>query len=106
MYNIDLNELVNPEIIEQEYGGKIYGVYNTKLKFLIIDDLNKEEDCPIDAFAVFEDAGVRLDDYFYRQDLNWIGDVIRIEDADFETILDYFNAIDNNQLKIVYLSKI
>lgn len=106
LFNLDLNKLVNPEIIEQEYGGKVYGVYNTKLKFLVIDDLNKEEDCSIDVFAVLEDAGVRLDDYFYRHDLNWIGDIVRIEDADFEIILDYFNAIDNNKLEIVYLSKI
>lgn len=72
MLNIDLNKLVNLEIVEREYGGKVYGVYNTKLKFLVIDDLNKEEDCSIDVFAVLEDAGVRLDDCFYQQDLNWI----------------------------------
>lgn len=72
LLNIDLNKLVNLEIVEREYGGKVYGVYNTKLKFLVIDDLNKEEDCSIDVFAVLEDAGVRLDDCFYQQDLNWI----------------------------------
>jgi hypothetical protein len=45
-------------------------------------------------------------DYFHRDNLNWFGDVVRIKDTDFETILDYFNALDNNQLEIVYLSKI
>ncbi|SKA87546.1 hypothetical protein SAMN05443428_10818 [Caloramator quimbayensis] len=45
-------------------------------------------------------------DYFYRDNLNWFRDVVRIKDTDFETILDYFNALDNNQLEIVYLSKI
>ena len=65
LLNIDLDKLVNPEIIEQEYGGKVYGVYNTKLKFLVIDDLNKEEDCSIDVFAALEDVGIRLDDYLY-----------------------------------------
>ena len=65
LFNIDLNKLVNPEIIEQEYGGKIYGVYNTELKFLVINDLNKEEDCSIDVFAALEDVGIRLDDYLY-----------------------------------------
>jgi len=106
LLNIDLDKLVNPEIIEQEYGGKVYGVYNTKLKFLVIDDLNKEDDCPIDVFAALEDAGFKLDDYFYRDNLNWIGDVVRVKDADSKTILDYFNALDINQLEIVYLSKI
>ncbi len=47
-----------------------------------------------------------LKNYFHRDNLNWFGDVVRIKDTDFETILDYFNALDNNQLEIVYLSKI
>jgi len=103
LFNIDLNKLVNPEIIEQEYGGKVYGV---NLKFLVVDDLNEEDDCPIDVFAALEDAGIKLDDCFYRQDLNWLGYVVRIKDADFNTILDYFNVLYYNELEIVYLSKI
>jgi len=115
VYDIDIKNLFHPELIEEEFGGKVYGVFgcNTgkfpteyKTKFIIVYDLKNESNTIGDPFSILEDYGIKPHAYGVSCNTNkWYNyEWQRVVDLNSDRLLNFLIELDDN-IEIIYLSK-
>lgn len=106
LFDINLEELVEPELIEKRYGGKVYAISNTKLQFIIIDDTEEYNASSPDLFSILKDAGVNLKNYFCWDNFQgrWLGDTVRVVDMSDEDTLNFLQK--EKEIDTYYISRV
>lgn len=107
-YDINQNELVNPILIEKRFGGKVYGVYGSKLKIILVDDVYDENLFKRGVESILEDADINLREYFWYDNCfrTWCFDCYRIIERDIEDILEFLMSENEFEAEVIYVSEI
>lgn len=108
LHDINQTELVNPILIEKRFGGKVYGVYGSKLKIILVDDVYDENLFKREVESILEDADIDLREYFWCDNCfrTWCFDSYRIIERDIEDILEFLKSENEFEAEVIYVSEI